>query len=160
MGLVVFNYVQSKDNPTNAPLLQFKQSLVLPTFADNKKWTLHMVSATYYDNAHENFQTLEVFFPELMTSQNVLMSSVGINGQSRPAGALRYYSDSSEQSQESDGTSTESVFRQLSKHPNLNLGRHNLENFILSVVVTARRGDSTKAPVSLNGYSIILSYDE
>lgn len=160
MGLVVFNYVQSKDNPTNSPLLEFKQSMVLPTFTDNKKWTLHMVSATYYDNAHENFQTLEVTFPELMTTQNMLLESVGVNGQSPPSKALRYYADSSEQSQEADGTGTESVFRSLVKQPNLNLGRHNLENYNLSVIVTARRGDSTKAPVSLNGYSIILSYED
>jgi hypothetical protein len=160
MGLVVFNYVQSKDNPTNAPLLEFKQSMVLPTFADNKKWTLHMVSAVYYDNAHENFQTLEITFPELMTTQNMLLESVGVNGQSAPSKTLRYYANSSEQSQESDGTGTESVFRSLVKQPNLSLGRHNLEHFNLSVVVTARRGDSTKSPVSLNGYSIILSYED
>lgn len=163
MGLVVFNYVQSKDNPTDAPLLDFKQSVVLPTFTDNKKWTLHMVSALYYNDSKENFQTLEISFPELMTTQNMLIESVGVNGVAPPPPVLRYYADNAEQSGEEaklQGRSTHSVFSSLTKYPNLNLGRHNLENFVLNIVVSAKRGNAHKLPVSLNGYCVILSYED
>jgi hypothetical protein len=123
---------------------------------------LRSVFGLYHDDLKEDFQVLEVSFPELMKSHNVLMVGKGVDT-SEPNECFRFYRNNTSLSAivKSDFVNHEnSCFGLVADHPNFSFGEVKLEEEQVSVVVSARLGSASKRVCKLNSFSIILEYDE
>jgi len=160
MPLVIFNFNGALEgNPLGDKL---KQTLTLPEDAYNKKWTLRAVNAVNAINPPEDFRHFEFEIPELMTSQNVVYASETVGNVSAPANAFRFYPVNYQVNDFESGVQ----FRQyscstfVSEYPNWDLGEHRLESNQLTCIVSSRVGNTSNgSAVTLNSYSIILSYE-
>lgn len=158
MPLVIFNYLEIKDNP-NEQLDHFKKTIVLPRHALDKRWKLLAVNALYHDSRRENFQTLDVYIPELMSSEKVLYASEGIGVEKAEQG-LRFYVNHHQTSQVNSVDREYSIVSYISDYPNLDLGFHDKSSGELNLICTARVGNGNREICYLSGYSIILEYEE
>ena len=166
MVLVVFNYNAALDGDTK--LDHYAQTLPLPRWAHDKRWTLVGVNAMYLHDDKEDFKHLDVEFPELMTTETVLYANKSMGNVSVPENGFRFYAKSNAMSHVAESNAQVSgglyrarpVFGCVSEYPNWDLGSHRLESETLSIVVSAREGNvSTTTPCRLNSFSIILSFD-
>lgn len=166
MPLVIFNYNAQFDG--DAPLDHYEQTLLLPRWAHDTKWTLAAVNAVYMHNDKEDFKHLDILFPELMTTQNVLYANNTVGNTQAPENGFRFYAKSNAMSHQAESNDifpsglfrSRPVFGSVSEYPDWDLGTHRIEHESISIVVTAREGSvSTTTPCRLNSFSIILSYE-
>ena len=158
MPLVVFNYDSAKDGVMIDG--EFSETLDLPRWAHDKKWTLHAINALYMNNNKEDFRMLEVSFPEIMNTQEILFSNV-VSGEGiePPRDTFRFYANRYQLS-EDDLTRVPSVFGVVSEYPNLVLGTHRLETSRITCVIRARGGNVSADATTINSVCIILSFEE
>jgi len=158
MPLVVFNY----DSATDGLMVdgEFRETLDLPRWAHDKKWTLHAVNAVYMNALTEDFRMLEVSFPEIMNTQEILFSNV-VSGEAIdvPGDTFRFYANRYQLS-ENVTTRNPSVFGVLSEYPNLVLGTHRLETSRITCVIRPRNGNVSSGSSEVNSVCIILSFEE
>lgn len=162
MPLIIFNYTAAVNGVMNVN--GHSQSVEIPRYAHDKRWKLVGVNAQYMNDAKEDFRVLEIDLPELLTTQNVLYATKSVGDVALPTNTLRFYVNTYELS-EVDTTPTlpqreDSVFKSLSQYPDLDLGVHRLENTVLNLNVKAKIGNSASTLTNLEGYSIILEYEE
>lgn len=167
MPLVIFNYDQAVD-VVGAPVLDhFTQELEIPRWGHDRKWKLLAVNAAYMSNEKEDFRHLEVSFPELMTTKNVVYANTSVDNTETPENAFRFYVNTYPSHYDADNRPSnavtaleDSVQKTVSVYPNYDLGTHRLENTKISCVVSAKAGNVLGGAVSLRSYSIILGYEE
>ena len=158
MPLVVFNYDSQLDGPLSGGA--FEEVLELPRWAHNKKWTLRSVNALYYDDAKEDFRGIELSFPEIMNTQNILFSNVASGNVVQSDKVFRFYNKCYQLSEDvgNDYRRT-SVFGIVSEYPNLELGEHRLEKSQISCRVKPF-GGRVGTTTGVHSCTIILSFDE
>jgi hypothetical protein len=156
MTLVVFNYDSERDGLLVDGV--FEETLELPRHVHNKNWVLRSVNATLSEI--ENFAGIEVSFPEIMNTQNILFSNVSLGNVAQPEKSFRFYKKSYQLSEDVVGVDREaSCFSVVSEYPNLKLGEHRLENTRITCRIRSfggRGGETSK----LNSSCIILSFEE
>lgn len=154
MPLVVFNYnshpgIETIDHREDTVLLRE----VPPP---NSRWFLRSVQALYYHDDKEDFRTFEIEVPSLFQNDRVRFANSAEGNASVPENTLRFYVNNLK----SGGTQhLDSVFKSVSLHPNLNMGRHSLTSSLFKIVVTARNGNGAREPVKLAGYSVVFEYE-
>lgn len=167
MPLVIFNWYQNEISSfTNINANPLEQTLTLPDNARNVQWTLRAVNALYGNNNDNFFNEIEVDFPELMTSENVLYASKTIGNVETPPDTLRFYTKKSQLSQAGETLApdfyrTQSTFNVVSEYPDWSFGRVNLEKSELTCRIRPRLLSLTEpSDVDMDSISIILSYEE
>lgn len=163
MPLVIFNYVTQLEG---GDLNKREISITLPEDARRRSWTLRAVNATYVFNAGNDtdFRHLELDFPELLSSENILHSSKSVGNVSEPSKSFRFYPIDYALNEDVRAgqvpTREHSVFKCVSEYPNWNFGEVDLDTNQLTMVVSARAGNvSVDTFLPLQNISVILSYD-
>jgi hypothetical protein len=161
MPLVIFNYLQTEDNPTDDVLNNFKQTIELPRHALDKRWRLVAVNAVYHSNTKEDFQSFEFRIPELMSNEKVLYAVNGVNIED-PEESFRFYVKHHQiTALEPPAEGREfSAHANVSEYPNLDLGLHDKTTGELNLFASAKEGKHNRKHCKLNSYSIILEYEE
>lgn len=158
MPLIIFNYLQEHDNPSNDVLNEFRQTIVLPRHSLDKRWRLHAVNAVYHSDDKENFQTFEFRIPELMNNEKILYATKGLDVEA-PKDTFRFYAKQ-HQTQSFGGIREYSVHSICCEYPDLDLGFHDKSSGELNLYTSAKVGNGDRLHCTLNSYSIILEYEE
>ena len=168
MVLVIFNYNAFIDG--DAKLDHYTQTLQIPRGSHETQWSLVAVNAVYMHNDKEDFKHLDIQFPQLMTTQNVLYANKSMGNVNLPEEGFRFYAKSNALSHTSENNTQipdpdsksrqRPVFGCVSEYPNWDLGSHRIEEESITVIVSAREGNvSSTDYCRLNSFSIILSYE-
>jgi hypothetical protein len=159
MPLVVFNYERSKDGIAVNGV--FEETLDLPRYAHDKKWNLRAINAVYDKSDNPlDFAGIEISFPEIMNTQNILFSNVAQDNVPIPENTFRFYKKTYQLSEERSLDKRIACANGIvSEYPNLNLGVHRLENTKITCRVKSIGGRAGEFS-NLESFCIILSFDE
>lgn len=171
MPLVIFNYNRNTDGaiPDNG---EFRFVQELPSWAQDKKWTLRAVNALYYpdDNNPGDFRFVDIKIPELMNRDSVLYSGVGMGEDggvpvNPPQEFFRFFCKNYQLSQKSFDTPGElyheyPAFAAVSEYPDWDLGTHHLEQEHLTFIIKSGFGNVKDSAKTIESASIILSFEE